>query len=302
MARFIPYSVAMVTPFTKGAQLDVASVPAVVQFYLSQQVPGLLVSGSTGEQHCMTIDERKQLFDVVATTVRASAKAPCALYAGVAAFKTEDAKTLAIAARASGFDGIMLGFPPYRIPSQREAEGYVKAVAASVPEVPIFLYNNPRRTGFDLQPDTFIKIARDAANVCGLKEAGNPANVNVIKAALKEHKATANTEYTFFSGFDATFVDAFTNHGYTGITSIAGNIYPRQVSNLVAQLLNNDVAGAKNTAEEIKPGVDLIAEHGMIACIKHVLRKQGVPIGDCLPPMLDIEDDAKIALDKALGL
>lgn len=88
--RFIPYSVAMVTPFTKSGTLDLASVPAVVNYYLDQKIPGLLVSGSTGEQHCMTIAERKQLYNAVATTAAGKIQ----LYAGVAAFKTEDRKSV----------------------------------------------------------------------------------------------------------------------------------------------------------------------------------------------------------------
>ncbi|CEJ02076.1 hypothetical protein RMCBS344292_16093 [Rhizopus microsporus] len=290
MAQFIPYSVAMVTPFTHEGCLDVASVPAVVKYYLDQNIPGLLVSGSTGEQHCMTIAERKQLYHLVAKT----AAGKCQLYAGVAAFKTQDAKELAQAAKEAGFSGIMLGFPPYRRPSQAEAEAYVKQVAESAKELPIFLYNNPPRTGFDLEPETFVRIAETVDNVCGIKEAGNPENVNKIKPALGN---TVDT-YSFFTGSDSGFIDQFVTKGYTGITSIAGNVYPDQCKSIVDHLLKNQTEQARRIWEKIAVGVELLQKAGMVPSIKYILRKKNVPVGYCPPPLLDINDDVKQALDK----
>ncbi|ORZ05225.1 hypothetical protein BCR42DRAFT_428433 [Absidia repens] len=289
MARFIPYSVAMVTPFTKAGTLDDLSVPHVVKYYLNQHIPGLLVSGSTGEQHCMTVAERKQLYNLVGET----AAGKCQLYAGVAAFKTDDAKELAQAAKDAGFSGIMLGFPPYRIPSQQEAELYVSEVAACVKDLPIFLYNNPRRNGFDLEPETFVRIAKAVDNVHGLKEAGNPENIAKVKSALVDVD-----RYCFFSGRDLTFTDAFTTQGYTGITSIAGNVYPDQVKSIVDHLLRNETTQAKRIMENITPGIALLEKAGMIQSIKYILRKKNVPVGFCPRPVLDVSDEIKQALDK----
>ncbi|ORX51225.1 aldolase [Hesseltinella vesiculosa] len=287
--RFIPYSVAMVTPFTKDGALDIDSVPAVVQYYLQQDIPGLLVSGSTGEQHCMTIDERKKLFRCVATNV----KQQCELYAGVAAFKTADAVALAEAAEEAGFSGIMLGFPPYRRPTQHEAEVYVQKIASSV-HLPIFIYNNPPRTGFDLHPSTFVRLAQSLDNVCGVKEAGTPENVKIIQQAL----GPAAASYSFFSGSDATFITAYDTHGYNGLTSIAGNVYPAQVKAIVDALQNNQLDHAQHIMDSILPGIQLLTQGGVLASIKYILRKKNVPIGYCTEPLLDVSDDIKLAIDR----
>ncbi|KAI9472942.1 hypothetical protein BDB00DRAFT_793487 [Zychaea mexicana] len=297
--RFIPYSVAMVTPFTKAGNLDVASVPQVVKYYLDHNIPGLLVSGTTGEQHCMTIAERKQLYSLVA---QAAAGTNCQLYAGVAAFKTNDAKELAKAAKEAGFSGIMLGFPPYRIPSQQEAQVYVEQVASAAKDLPCFLYNNPRRNGFTVEPETFARIAKSVDNVFGQKEAGSPENVNKMKALLSNDQATANSlgQYSFFTGSDSSIIDAFTRYGYTGITSIAGNVYPDQVKAIVGHLLRKETEQAKQIMETIAPGIELLEKAGMIQSIKYLLRKQNVPIGYCPPPIQDISDEVKEALDEIL--
>ncbi|KAG2223348.1 hypothetical protein INT45_002843 [Circinella minor] len=296
LQRFIPYSVAMVTPFTKAGNLDVANVSAVVKYYLDQNIPGLLVSGTTGEQHCMTIAERKELYRLVAET---TAGTGCQLYAGVAAFKTEDAKELAVAAKEIGFNGIMLGFPPYRIISQYEAEIYVKEVASTVKELPIFLYNNPRRNGFNVEPETFARIANTVKNVYGQKETGAVENVNKMKSLLLNQVQQQEVDgYSFFSGTDSKFIDAYVKHGYTGITSIAGNVYPNEIKAIVDNLQKNQVEEAESIMTSISVGVELLEQAGMIQAIKYLLRKKLVPIGYSPPPVLDLSDEMKQSLDK----
>jgi 4-hydroxy-tetrahydrodipicolinate synthase len=290
MARFIPYSVAMVTPFNKAGNLDTASVPAVVNYYLDQKIPGLLVSGTTGEQHCMTIDERKQLYNLVGKV----ADGKCQLYAGVAAFKTNDAKELACAAKDAGFNGIMLGFPPYRIPSQKEAEIYVKEVAESAKGLPIFLYNNPNRNGFKMEPETFVRVAKSVDNVLGIKETGDPTYVKRMKDGLGD----AASSYTFFTGADSSFIDWYTTHGYTGITSIAGNVYNEEVKSIVDHLLKGETDQANKIMESIAPGIELLGKEGILQSIKYILRKKNVPIGYCPSPLMDVSDETKLELDK----
>ncbi|OBZ85362.1 4-hydroxy-tetrahydrodipicolinate synthase 1 [Choanephora cucurbitarum] len=295
LARFVPFSIAIVTPFNQKGALDLAAVPKVVQYYLSQGAPGLLVSGSTGEQHCMTIEERKQLFHQVSTTVAGK----CPLYAGVAAFKTQDAAELVKAAKEAGFAGIMLGFPPYRRPSQQEALSYVKQVAEAAPELPFFLYNNPPRNGFDLEPETFVQILKEANNIYGLKEAGKEENVNRVKSLLEREKLD---QMSFFSGSDKSFVDAFSRFGYTGLTSVAGSVYPSEIKRVVEHLVGGRIEEAEQVMQSIVPGIELLQKAGMLQSIKYVLRKRNVPVGYCPSPLLDISDEHKRAIDKHFSL
>ncbi|CAO3593586.1 unnamed protein product [Absidia cylindrospora] len=137
------------------------------------------------------------------------------------------------------------------------------------------------------------RIAKAVDNVHGLKEAGNPENVAKVKAALGGADG-----YCFFSGRNLTFTDAFTTQGYNGITSIAGNVYPDQVKNIVDHLLKNETAQAKRIMENITPGIVLLEKAGMIQSIKYILRKKNVPVGYCPRPVLDVSAEIKQALDK----
>jgi 4-hydroxy-tetrahydrodipicolinate synthase len=284
---FLPYAIAMVTPFTQEGRFNIASVPSVVDYY-KKLAPALLVCGSTGEQHCLTILERKQLYH----TVREVAGPNYPLYAGVAAFKTADAIELAESALKDNYNGIMLGFPPYRKINQREAESYVRDVAAATP-LPIFLYNNPPRTGFALAPDTFVKLAKTVPTVQGIKEAGDVENVNMVKPQLPDN-------ISYLTGSDLDIVDAFTERGYTSITAIIAAVYPKEMKMAYDLIVSGKIDDAKSIVEErVRPGFELLQKTGFLPSIKYVLRKRGVNAGWCPPPMMDpTKEDMKNLDDK----
>ncbi|MED4068924.1 dihydrodipicolinate synthase family protein [Priestia megaterium] len=91
---FIPFSVAMITPFSMNGELYLEGIPSIVNYYKKHDVPALLISGSNGEQHSMTIDERTSLF----RAVKKEAGNDLLLYGGIAAVQTKDAIKLAISA------------------------------------------------------------------------------------------------------------------------------------------------------------------------------------------------------------
>ncbi|KAJ2957184.1 hypothetical protein NQZ79_g7074 [Umbelopsis isabellina] len=287
---FLPYSIAIVTPFTEEGRFNIAAVPSLVNYY-KKFAPALLVCGSTGEQHCLTILERKQLYH----TAREVAGPNYPLYAGVAGFRTADAVELAESALSDNYNGIMLGFPPYRKISQREAYAYVKEVADATP-LPIFLYNNPPRTGFALAPKTFIKIAKNMPTVQGIKEAGDANNVNLVKSHLPDN-------ISYLTGSDMTIVEAFTEQGYTGITSIMAGVYPLEMKKVYDLLVSGKTDEAKKILEDvIEPGYDLLQDTGFLPSIKYILRKRGIKAGWCPPPMMDPTKDDQDDIDDQFEL
>ncbi|MGO4372206.1 dihydrodipicolinate synthase family protein [Paenibacillus sp. MCAF20] len=137
LKTILPYSVAMITPFDEDERIDENGVVGMLEYYEANHVPALLLSGSTGEQHSLSVEERIHLY----RTVKGAARSNLPLYAGVAAVRTRDAVKLAVEAEQAGIDAIMLGFPPYVRPNQREAALYVESVCSAT-SLPIMLYNN----------------------------------------------------------------------------------------------------------------------------------------------------------------
>lgn len=281
--HFLPYSVAMITPFNQEDAIDETSIHRMVRYYTQNQVPALLVSGSTGEQHSLTVDERIRLYQ----TVKEAASDSMPIYAGVAAVRTRDAIRLAKEAEQAGLAAIMLGFPPYVRPNQREAALYVQAVCSAT-SLPIMLYNNPQRTGFNLETDTLMRIVEEFSQIVALKEAGNPDSVNLIKTKL-------GTNFQVLSGFDLTIADYF-EKGYDGLTSVAGNIFPIECNRIVQLLREGRSALAEEKLTQLRPSLELLGNIGWIRVIRHIFASQGLTASSCREPLtpLTAEEQSKL--------
>eukprot|EP00039_Didymoeca_costata_P028633 m.21813 g.21813 ORF g.21813 m.21813 type:complete len:313 (+) comp7230_c0_seq2:39-977(+) len=302
--ELIAFCVASTTPFDSDGNLSLEDVPGIISFHKTQnKVPGLLICGSTGEQHVLSINERVKLYKAS----RDAAGPGYPLYAGVSSFKTKDAIVLAQAANEADMTGIMLGFPPYRIPSQHEAEQYVVDVCASIPPtLPVFLYNNPRRTGFDLQPETFVNIYAKVPNVLGLKQAGNLDCIPIIKDSLSKRtdipEEKAKRGIRFYAGNDVDFVDYFVKHGYNGLTSIAGNVFPSQMEQVVKHLEQQESDKAKEIMDStVLPLFTYMKESGVLQSIKFLLADKGVATGENVPPHLDLSKEVQQTLLQKLS-
>ncbi|MDZ5610582.1 dihydrodipicolinate synthase family protein [Bacillus pseudomycoides] len=55
----------MVTPFSTNGNLYLEGIPSLIDYFKKHNVPVLLNSGTTGEQHSMTVEERMALFHKV---------------------------------------------------------------------------------------------------------------------------------------------------------------------------------------------------------------------------------------------
>jgi 4-hydroxy-tetrahydrodipicolinate synthase len=59
----IELNVAIPTPFREDESLNVEGFEAIVEYQKHYGIESLLISGSTGEQHSMSIEERLQIIE-----------------------------------------------------------------------------------------------------------------------------------------------------------------------------------------------------------------------------------------------
>ena len=101
--------VALVTPFTAdGSEIDAAALDAHVDRLIREGAHGLVPGGSTGEFTTLTLDERKQLTELVVK----SAGGQVPVVAGTGALSTRDAVDLAAHAAQAGASELMV-VPPF---------------------------------------------------------------------------------------------------------------------------------------------------------------------------------------------
>jgi 4-hydroxy-tetrahydrodipicolinate synthase len=211
---------AIVTPF-RGGQLDEAALERLIKFQIKGGVDGLVPVGTTGESPTVNYEEHIQ---IIAWTVKYAA-GKVKVLAGTGGNSTTEAIYLTQEAEKAGADGSLQVAPYYNKPTQEGLYQHFKAVA-KVTKLPIMLYSIPGRCGVEIAVDTVKRLAHDCKNIIGIKEAGGSCDrVSQLRAAL-------GTKFEIMSGDDSLTLP-FMSVGADGVISVASNIIPKEVSQLV---------------------------------------------------------------------
>ena len=235
------YHIAVPTAFYDNEDLNTEATLQHIRNLYDQGVKSVMVCGTTGEQHSLTLAEKLQLLK----SIDAATFLPddLEIIFGVASIRQKEALQLAEKVNASAkINGVLLGFSPYILPSQKEARLYVEAIAKVI-EKPIILYNNPRRTGFNPELDTFAELIR-LPNIIGIKDAGDSVRIpELISVADKKIYVYAGGEID---------LDKKIALGANRLSSMAGNLYPSEVEAYFTDLLRGRADKTKNAGIEEK--------------------------------------------------
>ena len=235
------YHIAVPTAFYDNEDLNTEATLQHIRNLYDQGVKSVMVCGTTGEQHSLTVAEKLQLLK----SIDAATFLPddLEIIFGVASIRQKEALQLAEKVNASAkINGVLLGFSPYILPSQKEARLYVEAIAKVI-EKPIILYNNPRRTGFNPELATFAELIR-LPNIIGIKDAGDSARIpELISVADKKIYVYAGGEID---------LDKKIALGANRLSSMAGNLYPSEVEAYFTDLLRGRADKTKNAGIEEK--------------------------------------------------
>jgi 4-hydroxy-tetrahydrodipicolinate synthase len=261
-------NVAIPTPFREDESLNVDGFKAIVEYQKQNGIESLLVSGSTGEQHSMSIEERLQIIEYFDQQRFQDIE----LVFGASAIRTRDAVRLVKALETSVIDVILIGFPPYIRPTQEQAVAYVEELLSHTTKQ-VALYNNPGRTGFDLTPDSLHSLINRYPNIVGYKETGD----------LQRHLPLTYPDYfIMFAAGDVKLVDNFVTGGCKGLSSVAGNIYPQEIKHTVELLLQHKQVDAKPVEDLVSR---VISGHAIIN-IKQHYNSLGINAGVCRAPLI----------------
>ncbi|SFE75573.1 dihydrodipicolinate synthase family protein [Alteribacillus iranensis] len=259
-------NVAIPTPFDENENLRVETFEPIIDYLQTNGVASILVSGSTGEQHSMSIDERIQIIQYFNRTSFADVE----LLFGVAATRLKDAVRLMKAVEDSAFDGVFLGFPPYIRPTQEQAVFYVDELAKQTKKE-IALYNNPARTGFDLSPEALLELTSKHSHIVGLKEGGDVGRYE--NKHLPKH-------FIMFAAGDVNFPEKIKN-GCNGLSSMVANVYPKEIIHGLKAIQNQEEV-------DLRALQQLIEEVTGPQTIQHIKRHYenlGMQVGPCRAPL-----------------
>ncbi len=213
---------AVVTPFKDDVtQVDWEAFEKLIAAQLDGKINGLVPCGTTGETPTLSDAEQREV--IQRTAKLAKGKVP--IVAGTGSNDTKKSITASKAALEAGADAVMIVMPYYNKPSQEGMYQHVTQIASAV-GCPIILYNIPGRSGVELSADTTLRILDAADNVISVKDA--TGNVAYCQEVLRR----AGDRIQLMSGDDPMTLPML-SVGVKGIISVTGNIYPRQVTEVV---------------------------------------------------------------------
>ena len=223
---------ALVTPFTPEGAVDYEAYGRMVDRQVAAGVHFLVPLATTGETPTLSAGEKTAIYQVVKEHAKGLPLMP-----GVGVNSLPDTLGNIHLLEPLGAEALLVVVPYYNKPTQQGQYEYFKAVAAET-SLPIIIYNVPGRTGANMLPDTVIRLATEVPNIRGIKEASG--NYDQVSEILRR----APEGFTVLSGDDDMTL-AFMATGAHGVISVASNIAPKEVTQMVEAMQRGDLAEAR---------------------------------------------------------
>lgn len=221
---------AMVTPFDKTGAVDYKKLEDIVHAQVEGGVEGICAVGTTGESPTLSHDEHHKVIEKTIEFARGKVK----IIAGTGANSTAEAVSLTKAAIAMGGADASLQVTPYY--NKPNAEGlYRHFMTVADLGLPVILYNVPGRAGREIPLDVVKRLAAHPMVIAIKEAAGSVERVSAIKNIVPD--------FTVLSGDDSLTLPMI-SVGAEGVISVASNVIPREMSEMVRLALAGDFTGA----------------------------------------------------------
>ena len=218
--KFTGTYTALITPFKRG-RVDENGFKNLIKEQIRAGVDGIVPTGTTGESPTLEFEEHIRVIEIAVQMSKGKIK----VIAGTGANSTSEAIELTKAAETVGADGSLLVAPYYNKPSQEGLFLHFKKIAKST-KLPLVLYSIPGRCNISIEIDTVSRLVKACPNIVGIKEAGGDAD------RVSQLRYSLGSKFGILSGDDSLTLP-FMAVGAEGVISVASNIIPKQISNMV---------------------------------------------------------------------
>ena len=180
---------AITTPFNNDQTLNLEGFRELIDTVIEDGVHGIVANGCTGESWSLTDEERGLVFKTAVE--QAAGRVP--VVAGCGAICAKDAIDKVRQAEKAGCEAVMIQPPWYVLISLDEVFAFFQEILSAI-DLPVMIYNIPRRTGINLSVDLMDRLA-DEPKVVALKESSK--DWLVLSAMIRQVKDRINV----FAGY-----------------------------------------------------------------------------------------------------
>lgn len=235
--------VPIITPIDENELIDEAALRSQVDYVIDGGLSGILAFGSNGEFYVIEEEEMERGLKIMVD--QAAGRVP--VYFGIGAISTKKAIRLAKMAVKNGASGVSILQPMFLKPTETELFGHFKAIADSIPDTPVLLYNNPGRVGYTLSGNLVEKLAHEVENIVGMKDTSGD-----MTQTAEFIRRNRDVGFKVFGGKD-TLLFASLCHGAVGGVCTAGNFMPELITDVYNKYVAGDVAGALEAQFKLNP-------------------------------------------------
>ncbi|MBR3745630.1 MAG: 4-hydroxy-tetrahydrodipicolinate synthase, partial [Selenomonadaceae bacterium] len=259
---------------------------------IANQTDAICITGTTGESATMSDEEHRAAIKFAVEHV--NGRVP--VIAGAGSNETSYAIKLTREAEAVGADAVLLVTPYYNKCTQNGLVAHYTKIADNI-NLPVIVYNVPSRTGVNIKPETYAKLA-EHPRIVATKEANGD-----LTSVLRTRKLCGD-KLAVYSGNDDQIVPILSLGG-SGVISVLSNVAPRQTHMICQNYFDGKVDEASRLQIEFCDLIDaLFCEVNPIP-VKAAMKLLGWNVGQVRMPLSEIEpahlEQLKTAL-KAHGL
>ena len=280
----------ILTPIDKNEQVDEARMRKQVEFVITGGVHGILAFGSNGEFYMLEEDETKRALEIMLS--QAAGRVP--VYCGIGAIRTQKCIRLARMARQTGAAGISVLQPMFLKPTEEELFRHFAAIADSVPDLPMLLYNNPGRTGYTMSYSLVERLADRCPNIVGMKDSSGD-----MTRTAEYIRRMRGREFKVFGGKDTLVFGTLIHGGAGGVCSTA-NMYPELVCSIYEKFVAGDIQGSLEAQYRLNPvrlSMDLAS---FPVATKDMANMMGLDVGVPYLPSLPSDEKTMAAMRREM--
>lgn len=289
MALFKGAGVAIVTPMHADGSVNYEKLEELLEYQISHSTDAIIICGTTGESSTLTHGEH--LKTIKFAVDKAAKRIP--VIAGTGSNSTETAIMMSKEAASYGADGLLIVSPYYNKATQKGLIAHYTAVAESVPDTPIIMYNVPSRTGCNILPATVATLVKNVKNIVGVKAASGDLS------QIAKMMSLVDGDLELYSGNDDQVLPILSLGGL-GVISVLSNVAPQETHDMCAKFFSGDIQGAIDLQLRSIPLISaLFCEVNPIP-VKTALNLMGMEVGPLRMPLCEMEEADEALLKKAL--
>lgn len=277
---------ALITPLNENG-VDYERLEKLIEWQIEQGINALVITGTTGEASTLTDEEHREVIRF--SVEKINHRVP--VIAGTGGNDTAYAVSLTKYACEVGADAVLVVTPYYNKATQN---GLVKmfTTIADASTKPLILYNVPSRTGVNIAPSTYVKLA-DHPNIAAVKEAsGNIAQCVQIMSMVGD-------KIDMYSGNDEQIVPLMSIGGM-GVISVLSNVLPKETVEICDRFFAGDIKGSAALQFKYLPLINALFSEVNPIPVKSAMAKLGFCENYLRMPLSPMEKDHEEVMFKLM--